>query len=112
MEFFCIKKQTALSSELSFPDDLVQALVDIPKYFSGVLYDSPLGAKDCINAGSCFARNHIELSYQKFIHPIYIQINYDSFLSHLSFLDYLFNADQNQYAEFDSWMEKEGCSEV
>jgi hypothetical protein len=89
---FDIKTDIILASELDLnleltKDDLV---LDILKKTSATKYISGTGAKD-YQDDSKFDKEKIELEYQSFIHPQYIQKNTKSFELGLSALDVAFN---------------------
>lgn len=79
------------SSELHVEGQKVEALIDICKKVNADHYLSPVGSKVYIEENNLFSQNNIALSYQDFKHPVYQQINYTDFISHLSFIDHLFN---------------------
>jgi len=97
LDFLEIKTKTVFSSTLKFSDDRVQALVDICESFKATHYYSPAGAKEYIDLDNQFVRNDIKVEYQNFAHPIYAQGNFNDFISHLSFIDYLFNEEVVKY---------------
>jgi len=76
-------------------------LVDICQKLNADHYLSPRGSKLYIDENNLFPSNNIELEYQIFNHPVYPQIDYDNFISHLSFIDYLFNVDIEKTKKFD-----------
>ena len=45
--------------------------------------------------------NNINLEFQKYNHPVYNQLDYNDFISHLSFIDFLFN---NKTKNFKKWI--------
>jgi hypothetical protein len=79
------------SSSLDVEGQRVEALIDMCKKLGATHYLSPLGSKTYIDENNIFEENGIRLSYQEYTHPVYQQINYDNFISHLAFIDYLFN---------------------
>ena len=79
------------SSDLQVVGQKVEALVDICKKVDADHYLSPVGSKEYIEQNNLFRQNNIELNYQNYVHPVYQQINYSDFISHMSFIDYLFN---------------------
>ena len=93
MKLFNINTELVYASELSPQGTRVEALVDICKKINSIHYYSPAGSQTYIDENNLFDKNGIRLSYQGFKHPVYKQINDDNFISHLSFIDYLFNCD-------------------
>ena len=93
MELFNINTKLQLASELDVQGTKVDALIDICKKLNATHYYSPIGSKIYIDENNLFPQNNIELSYQQYTHPIYQQANYTDFISHLSFIDYLFNTE-------------------
>ncbi len=86
-----IQSNFIFSSELNVVGDRVESLIDICKKVDSNIYLSPVGSKEYIDKNNIFDINNIELSYQNYTHPIYQQANYNNFISHLSFVDYIFN---------------------
>lgn len=86
-----LNQNFVLSSELEPQGGRVQALVDICQKVDANHYVSPVGAQAYLGEGANFKENGIKISYQSFVHPVYQQINFNDFISHLSFIDYLFN---------------------
>jgi hypothetical protein len=93
MVLFKIEKKLIFSSELSPQSSRVEALIDICKKVGANHYYSPAGSKIYIDENNLFEKLGIKLTYQNFTHPVYKQLNYPTFISHLSFIDYLFNCD-------------------
>ncbi len=79
------------SSDLNIQGEKVETLINICKTLNATHYLSPLGSKMYIDENNIFEEHSIQLSYQNYTHPIYRQYNYSDFISHLSFIDYLFN---------------------
>lgn len=79
------------SSELNISGQKVEMLIDICNKVGADNYLSPLGSKIYIDENNIFDENNIKLTYQNYEHPEYNQINYPDFISHLSFIDHLFN---------------------
>lgn len=79
------------SSEMNTQGKRVELLVDVCKKCGANQYLSPVGSKDYIDENNIFDENGIELIYQNYRHPVYQQVNYKDFISHLSFIDYLMN---------------------
>lgn len=77
------------SSDNDFENSKTQLLINICKYFGADVYISPVSSKDYIIEKN-FSDNEIQLEYQSFEHPEYNQ-NIDTFISHLSIVDLLFN---------------------
>lgn len=88
-----IATKTIFASELDVEGKKVEALIDICKKLNANHYLSPLGAQGYIYENNLFLENNIELTFQSFDHPIYKQINYPDFMSHLSFIDYMLNCN-------------------
>jgi hypothetical protein len=80
-----------LSSSLNVQAKKVEGIVEICHKLDSNHYLSPAGAEEYIEENNIFDSNNIQLSYQSFEHPIYKQMSYAKFISHLSFIDYLFN---------------------
>lgn len=93
---FNIKTQIVLQSSLEYnkestKGDLVLNIIEALKLQEKTIYLSGTGAK-CYQNDKDFTRNNIELKYQNFIHPTYIQhTNKNEFISGLSALDLAFN---------------------
>lgn len=86
-----IKPNIVLSSSLNIQGKKVEGIIEICQKLGSDHYLSPVGAKEYIEENNIFNFNNIKLSYQSFKHPVYKQIFYTDFISHLSFIDYLFN---------------------
>ena len=86
-----LNQNFVLSSALEPQGGRVQALVDICQKVGANHYVSPVGAQAYLGEAANFEENEIRISYQSFVHPVYQQINFNDFISHLSFIDYLFN---------------------
>jgi WbqC-like protein len=93
MNLFKLDTEMVYSSELSPEGSKVSALIDICTKLNVNHYYSPIGSKNYIDENNLFEKTDIKLSYQNFVHPVYQQLNYPNFISHLSFIDYLFNCD-------------------
>lgn len=91
----CLNINTPIifASDLDVQGNRVEALVDICKKVNADHYFSPIGSKGYIDENNLFEQNNIQLSYQHFEHPIYKQLNYSDFISHLTFIDFLFNTE-------------------
>jgi hypothetical protein len=103
MKYLGIKKEFMYSSKMDVQGTRVDALVDICKKVGATNYLSPVGSKAYIDENNIFADNGIALEYQQFTHPTYQQLNYPDFISHLAFIDYLFNTDLKESSEFGSF---------
>lgn len=70
-----------------------QRLFQIAQYFNASSYLSSAGARDYMHSElSLFKDASIEVLWQDFVHEPYVQhLNQGDFVSHLSFIDYLFN---------------------
>jgi hypothetical protein len=86
-----IQGEFLLSSELDVKGTRVDSLIDICNKVKANQYLSPIGSEIYIEKNNIFSENNIELIYQNYIHPVYKQSDYPDFLSHLSFVDYIFN---------------------
>ncbi len=95
-----IREEFVFSSSLDVEGAKVEALVDICKKQNCNEYLSPVGSKGYIDENNIFPANNIALYYQGFQHPVYQQINYPDFISHLSFIDYLFNTTADEASLF------------
>ena len=102
MKHLSIKKEILFSSELNITGHKVEALVDVCGRIGADEYLSPAGSKTYIEENNIFGDNKIKLFYQHFDHPIYKQMNYKNFISHLSFIDYLFNVEKAEIEKFGS----------
>lgn len=91
MKQFGIPTPTVCSSELGVKGDRVPALVDLCLRFGADEYYSPAGSREYIGEGEPFQAAGIRIRYQDFQHPRYAQAGHPDFMSHLAFLDYLFN---------------------
>lgn len=107
MKFLSIEKDFIFSSEMDIQGQKVEAIIDVCKKLGADKYLSPVGSKTYIDENNIFPENKIELSYQDFVHPVYTQINFKDFISHLSFIDYLFNADLDEAKHFGTLKKKE-----
>ena len=81
------------SSAMDVGSSRIEGLIEMCAKVGADHYYSPAGAcRYIFDAGmEKFQRNGIKISYQNYQHPIYAQCNYTDFVSHLSFIDYLFN---------------------
>ncbi|MBI3299568.1 MAG: WbqC family protein [Elusimicrobia bacterium] len=86
-----IKTEIIFASSLDVQGGQVPALIDICKKLGGNRYLSPVGSKVYIDANNLFPGAAIDLKYQEFHHPRYPQAGCTDFISHLAFIDYLFN---------------------
>ena len=86
-----IKFDFIFSSDLKINNNKVKGIIEICKKLNADRYLSPIGAKEYIDENNIFEKNNIELIYHKFDHPMYNQHNSENFISHVSFIDYLFN---------------------
>jgi hypothetical protein len=93
MKLLNIETPLVYASELNVQGSRVEALIDICKKLSVDRYLSPIGSKGYIDENNLFPENKIKLEYQNYNHPIYEQVNYDNFISHLTYIDYLFNTN-------------------
>lgn len=95
IEFGCYKMgiltEKYRSSTLGYSKPKVEGIIEICQHFNCDTYLSPIGSKEYIDANNIFEVNGINLKYQNYEHLKYDQMNYPDFISHLSFIDYLFN---------------------
>ena len=103
MKYLSIEKEFIYSSKIDVLGQRVEALIDICNKVGANKYLSPVGSKAYIDENNLFPSNNIELTYQLFKHPVYKQIGYHDFISHLSFIDYLFNTELNEVKKFGSF---------
>jgi hypothetical protein len=96
MKFLNIETPLIYASELDVQGNRVEALIDICKKLNASRYYSPVGSKVYIDENNLFPGNGIELVYQDYSHPVYQQVNFPDFISHLSFIDYLFNVEKHE----------------
>jgi hypothetical protein len=88
--------QCIMASDLSPEGTRVEALADICRKVGADNYLSPVGSSVYIEENNIFEKNGITLRYQKFVHPVYPQIHPGNFISHMAFIDYLFNINPNE----------------
>lgn len=100
MKHLCIDKEFIFSSELGITGQKVEALIDVCNKVGADQYLSPVGSKIYIDENNLFPANRIGLSYQAFTHPVYPQAQTPQFISHLSFIDYLFNVPAREANTF------------
>ena len=93
---FQIQTPLLFSSELSVSVGKNEALISICKELKANKYLSPLGSKDYLKK-ELFIENNIQLFFQQYTHPHYNQLSYKSFISHLSFIDFLFNVPKENF---------------
>ena len=86
-----IATEMVRSSTLGYSKPKVEGIIEICKHFNCQNYLSPVGSKEYIEENDIFTENGINLAYQNYTHITYEQMNYSNFISHLSFIDYLFN---------------------
>ena len=102
MDYIGISTPTYISSKLSNVEGVKDSrLVSLCNILDCNVYLSPMGAKNYIEEftpGGQLVKNNIDVYYQNFEHPEYIQRN-GSFESHLSAIDSLFNVGPNKTAE-------------
>ena len=105
MQYFNIQKDILFSSQMDIAGQKVEALINVCKKIGANQYLSAAGSKTYIDENNLFPVNEIELSYQSFTSPVYKQVNFSDFISHLSFIDYLFNVDMELIKQFGSLKE-------
>lgn len=86
-----IVTETVRSSSLNLFKPKVEGIIEICKALNCDHYLSPVGSKEYIEENNIFQENGISLEYQNYHHIEYRQMSYEDFISHLSFIDYLFN---------------------
>lgn len=79
------------SSSLEINNNKVNGIIEICEKLNATQYLSPIGAKEYIDENNVFKKNNINLIYHQYSHPVYKQHNSVNFISHVSFIDYLFN---------------------
>lgn len=79
------------SSLMNIKGKKIEGVIEICKKLNSDIYLSPYGASDYIKDSKIFLENKINLEFQNYVHPTYNQMGYNNFISHLSFIDYLFN---------------------
>ena len=95
-EIFEINTPMVFSSKMTKTEGKNEAIIDICKNLGADKYLSPLGSKDYLKE-ELFDENGLELLFQEFEHPRYKQKSYNTFLSHLSFIDYIFNVETKNF---------------
>jgi hypothetical protein len=100
MKYLSIEKNFKFSSEMDIKGQKVESLIDVCQKVGAIKYLSPVGAKVYVEENNLFPHHQIKLLYQEFAHPVYIQMNYTDFISHLSFIDYIFNVDLDEVHNF------------
>lgn len=88
------------SSEMGIDIGRVESLIEICKQNRITNYFSPIGSKGYIEQNDIFFSNSIKLTYQNYSHPQYPQLHYPDFISHLSFIDFLFNQEIEKISTF------------
>jgi hypothetical protein len=82
------------AGSIGYAEGRVEALVSICQHVKATTYYSPLGSKPYIDENNLFPGAGIQLVYQQYSPPAYQQVSYPDFISHLSFIDYLFNNNE------------------
>ena len=95
-QIFDIQTPLLNASELKVSKGKNESLISICKELKANQYLSPLGSKDYLSE-KLFKLNGIDLIFQDFEHPKYNQSTYDSFISHLSFIDFMFNVPKEKF---------------
>lgn len=106
MKFLHVQKELVYSGEMAVQGQKVEALIDVCQKLGCDQYLSPVGSKRYIDENNLFPENGIVLDYQQFVPPVYHQHKGTDFISHLSFIDYLFNVDLEEAAQFGSFKTK------
>jgi hypothetical protein len=91
MKILNINTELKFSSKMNFEGNKIDAIINLCKNNNISNYISPIGSKSYIDNDEIFKLNDIKLDYHNFTHPIYKQCNFNDFISHLSFLDFVFN---------------------
>ena len=86
-----IDSKIQYSSQMSIKGKKIEGIIEICKKTNSNIYLSPVGASDYMKNNTIFTENKINLKYQNYDHPVYNQMGCNNFISHLSFIDYLFN---------------------
>lgn len=88
-----IKKNFLLSSDLSIDKDKkkVEKIIEIVKKLDAKKYLSPISSQNYIGEGQELKKNGIQLEYFQYKPKEYFQKNSNSFKSHLSIIDMVFN---------------------
>ncbi len=86
-----IDSKIQYSSLMNIEGKKIEGIIEICKKTNSNIYLSPVGARDYISNSKIFVENKINLKFQNYDHPKYNQMGYNNFISHLSFIDYLFN---------------------
>ena len=86
-----IDSKIQYSSLMNIEGKKIDGIIEICKKVNSDIYLSPIGASDYIKDSKIFLENKIRLKFQNYDHPVYNQMGYNNFISHLSFIDYLFN---------------------
>ncbi|MCS7213967.1 MAG: WbqC family protein [Candidatus Calescibacterium sp.] len=91
-EIFEVKSKFILSSSLRIEKTKTERLVAICKELGGKIYISGVGAREYLDE-SAFAREGIEIVWQKFEHPVYPQLH-GEFIPNLSAIDLVLNVGE------------------
>ena len=91
MNYLNIDKEILFSSELNTTGHKDEKLISILKKIDASKYISPEGSKIYIGKGEIFLNNKIDISFFKYVHPIYDQGHDQKFIKNLSIIDALFN---------------------
>jgi hypothetical protein len=102
LKHFNMDKDFIFSSTMNVQGKKVEALLDICQKLGADCYLSPVGSKVYIEENNLFLHNNIKLKYQNFLHPVYQQLSYPDFISHLAFIDFLLNVDISEVSRFGS----------
>jgi hypothetical protein len=87
---FAIGKKFIRSSRLNVSGRKAYLLLDICKAIGAESYLSAKGSQDYIKEDDPFEINDVNVIYQDYVHPRYVQLG-SLFVSHLSVIDLLFN---------------------
>lgn len=96
MRAFDIRTPLYRSSELQIEGDRNTRLLRLCEYFKATSYLSGVAAKTYLDT-EIFARAGIEVCWQAYEHPVYVQ-RFKPFVSHLSALDALLNLGEDARA--------------
>jgi hypothetical protein len=94
-EYLSISTKIKLSSEFSVADQKEYKILNLLKKSNAQLYLSPIGSKSYLEEGEILKKNNILLEYVDHKCNPYKQKHLKKFISHLSFIDAIFNLGKN-----------------
>ena len=99
--YFDIKFSSDLSESI-VAETATQKLFQIAQHFNASSYLSSAGARDYMRSElHIFSEASIEVLWQDFVHKPYVQhLNNGGFVSHMSFIDYLFNCGFDGFCSY------------